>query len=53
MNEEIVRKMICAGEKPEGLPEKPPIEKPIATGFMASTKAPKALEVEIEVRVER
>lgn len=29
MNEEIDRKMMCAGEKPEGLPEKPPVEKPI------------------------
>lgn len=32
MNEEIARKMMCAGEKPEGPPEKPPGEKPMKEG---------------------
>lgn len=29
MSEEIARKMMCAGEKPERPPEKPPVEKPM------------------------
>lgn len=28
MSEKIARKMMCAGEKPEGPPEKPLVEKP-------------------------
>jgi len=38
MNEEIAREMMCAEEKPEGLPEKPPIEKPIREAEKAAPK---------------
>ena len=38
MNEEMARKVMCAGEKSEGPPEKPPGGKPIREGAAAPTR---------------
>lgn len=40
MSEDIDRKMMCAGEKPEGPPEKPPVEKATRKGPYPAVEPP-------------